>query len=159
MLNKIFCGLNKLKNLTPVKKLRDFGTKLKRKKMQTDFSEERKLVAGLITSVLSGKMIAREALLKFPPECPDLSIKTAWHALCHYESDEDQRKSDEFYAAVQDEYLENIAAEFFKGNGIPANISAEYFKYHEKPLNPNSEDFFGFLAAFESFVNIFEKKR
>ena len=71
--------------------------------------EERKKVAQLIRDVLIGKVCVREAINKFPHNNEDESIQASYHALVHYEADEDLRKRDLLYKEEQDSYLMMIA--------------------------------------------------
>ena len=75
--------------------------------MQQNF-EERRLASELVKKTLLGYIPAREALLKFPPDTKDKSVQAAFHALVHFEADEDLRKRDLLYKEEQDEYLETI---------------------------------------------------
>lgn len=125
-----------------------------KKQEKIDYSEARRFVSKLIREVLTEKMHVKDALLKFPQDTADPSIKASWHALCHFEADEELRARNSEYANEQNDYLAMIAEEFEKGNPLPVNIVEEYKKYYDNPLTPHSEGFTGFLAAFENFVNI-----
>ena len=50
--------------------------------------KNRKYVARLVYAVLTERKTAREAILLFP-ETKDKSIECAYHALVHFEADED----------------------------------------------------------------------
>ena len=67
------------------------------------------MVSRLILNVLCGYMSVKDALLKFPKDVEDESIIAAWHALSHYEADEDLRMENPDYKAEQDDYMEFIA--------------------------------------------------
>ena len=66
-------------------------------KKEASFVAQRKYVGNIIISVLTERIIVRRGLELFPKGCEDESVKTAWHALCHYEADEDIRKQDVEY--------------------------------------------------------------
>ena len=72
--------------------------------------EDRRFVAALIRQVLISRLCVREAILNFPKDTEDKSIQAAFHALVHYEADEDLRARDELYREEQDDYLEFISA-------------------------------------------------
>ena len=84
--------------------------------------EDRVLVAGLIRQVLISRMCVREAILKFPRDTEDKSIHAAYHALVHYEADEDLRNRDNLYREEQDDYLEFLANILENGKNLPENI-------------------------------------
>lgn len=98
---------------------------------KADWTNERKAVADLIMSVLLGKLCVREALLKFPKNCNDKSVEVAWHALMHFEADEDISKNDNVFLSVQIDLLEDIHNILVEGNELPANLIAGYNKYHK----------------------------
>ena len=56
--------------------------------------EARMLVSELIRKVLIGELTVRDAIVNFPANTNDKSIDAAFHALVHYEADEDYRKRD-----------------------------------------------------------------
>ena len=64
---------------------------------------DRILVSRLIMLVLTGQMSVRQALLNFPKNIKDKSIITAYHALIHFEADEELRNSDLMYKEEQNE--------------------------------------------------------
>ena len=83
---------------------------------------EREDVAQLIRSVLIGKFCVREAINQFPHNNEDESIQAAYHALVHFEADEDLRRRDALYKEEQDSYLMMIAEILDKGEDLPFNI-------------------------------------
>ncbi len=93
--------------------------------------QARKLVSGIIIDVLTEKTSVREAIKKFPPDIDDKSVECAFHALLHFEADEDYRSHDKIYAEEQEEYLEYLAGLLAGGEDIPANIIEEYGEYYE----------------------------
>lgn len=116
--------------------------------------ENRKLVAFLIMQVLIGKMSVREATLKFPDARSDKSIQSAFHALIHYEADEDLRASDSLYKEEQDDYLEFISNTLNKGEDLPDNIIKNYAKYYQEAEMPRTKNSKGFWQSFFRFLNI-----
>ena len=93
-------------------------------------NEERTLVAELIRKVLISQICVREAILQFPRDTEDRSIQAAYHALVHYEADEDLRNRDNIYREEQDDYLEFISQTLEIGEDLPDNIIKNYEKYY-----------------------------
>lgn len=122
--------------------------------MFADKKEYRTNVASLIRFVLIGELCVREAILKFPRDCDDKSIDAAYHALVHYEADEDLRKRDELYREEQDDYLEMIASTLEKGDSLPQNIIANYNKYYKETSIPHQNNKVGILKSFFRYLNI-----
>ncbi len=116
--------------------------------------ENRKLVAFLIFQVLVGKMSVREATVKFPDDRSDKSISSAFHALIHFEADEDLRASDPLYREEQDDYLEFIANTLNRGDDLPDNVINNYDKYYKEAEIPHSKNTKGFWKSFFRFLNI-----
>ena len=107
--------------------------------------QARKLVGELLRGALAGKITPLEASSRFPKDIEDKSIDTAFHALMHFEADEDLRAQDTLYAQEQDEYLETISNILISGESIPRNIIAEYNEYYSgSPVYrvENRESFF-----------------
>ena len=92
--------------------------------------EDRRFVAALIRQVLISRLCVREAILNFPKDTEDKSIQAAFHALVHYEVDEDLRTRDELYREEQDDYLEFISNLLERGEDVPENIIQNYEKYY-----------------------------
>ena len=95
-----------------------------------DFAQERKYISTLIVDVVTGNSTVREALLKFPKDLKDPSTIAAYHALIHFEADEDLRATDGIYKQEQDNYIIFIAETFQKGEELPHNIIKEYTDYY-----------------------------
>ncbi len=93
--------------------------------------QSRKIISELIIDILSGKINIQDAIKKFPQNINDESAQCAFHAILHYEADEDYRQHDLLYSEEQKDYLEYIANLFENGEDIPANIIEEYKKYYE----------------------------
>lgn len=116
--------------------------------------ENRKLVAALIRQVLISRVCVREAILNFPRDTEDTSIQAAYHALVHYEADEDLRCRDEVYREEQDDYLEFLADVMERGEDLPQNIIKNYETYYACANIPHEENSKGFLKSFFRFLNI-----
>lgn len=116
--------------------------------------EKRKLVGELLMKVRLGELHVRDALLLFPDETTDKSIMASYHALVHYEADEDLRKRDSLYKDEQDDYLEFLSFTMEKGEDLPENIIKSYEKYYKSANIPHSKDTKGFLESFFRFLNI-----
>jgi hypothetical protein len=119
-----------------------------------DYKEERKIVSRLIYMVLTENLHVRDAILKFPKDVNDSTLKTAYHALIHMESDEDYRKTDLGYKEEQDNYLEFIAQTLQNGNNLPQNIIKSYDKYYKNAQTPHSESMKGLLKSLCRFLNV-----
>lgn len=102
------------------------------KHQEDDVRLLREQVGELIIRVLTDKMLVRNALLEFPQDVTDVSIKCAYHALVHREADDYLRNSDALYKEEQDNYLELVARTLMKGNELPKNIVNNYNKYYRE---------------------------
>lgn len=118
------------------------------------YTEERKIVSRLIYMVLTEKLTVREAILQFPKDINDSTIKTAYHALVHRESDEDYRRRDLDYKDEQDDYLEFIAQILQTGEALPKNIIASYNKYYKDASTPHSGNMKGLIKSLCKFLNV-----
>jgi hypothetical protein len=87
-----------------------------------EYQEERKKVSRLIYMVLAETLDVKDAILRFPKDINDATIKTAYHALIHLEADEDFRKSNLEYKDEQDDYLEFIAQILQTGDALYSSI-------------------------------------
>ncbi len=116
--------------------------------------EERKYVAQLIRYVLIGGICVREALLNYPRATKDPSLVAAYHALIHYEADEDIRLRDALYKEEQDDYLEMLANILDNGEDLPDNVIKNYKKYYKSANIPNGNDTRGLVKSFLRFLNI-----
>ncbi len=99
-------------------------------------------------------MHVRDALLAFPDSTDDKSVMAAYHALVHYEADEDLRHRDELYKEEQDDYIEFLSYILDKGEDLPDNIIKSYERYYKSANIPHSQDTKGFLKSFFRFLNI-----
>lgn len=116
--------------------------------------ENRKKVAELLRRVRLGEIHVRDALLRFPDETEDKSIMASYHALVHFEADEELRLRDNLYREEQDDYLEFLSYIMDKGEDLPENIIKSYEKYYKSANIPHSKDTKGFLESFFRFLNI-----
>lgn len=118
-----------------LQKLHNYQGKKRAHKKEPDYTESRKFVGKIYIGVLTEKITVKEGLLMFPKEAMgDFSIQAAWHALCHYEADEDIRARDIQYCNEQQELLELVAFTFKDGKPLPQNIIASYEKYYDEAL-------------------------
>lgn len=113
----------------------------------------RKFVGRLIYSVLSERRCVREALKLFP-DTMDKNIECAYHALVHFEADEDMRYQDIEYKEAQNDYLEEIAQTLSAGYELPRNIIADYEDYYKGTASLWKSGLQGFLKEFGRFINI-----
>ena len=95
-----------------------------------DYTLERKQVAEIIMDVLVGKITVREGILRFPKNCEDDCLSVAWHALVHFEADEDIAAKDDVFRDVQVDFLEGLYNILVEGHDLPKNLIAGYNKYH-----------------------------
>jgi len=123
---------------------------------QNQFPQEinnRKFVGRLIYSVLTERKCVRDALKLFP-NSKDKNIECAYHALVHYEADEDLRYKDLEYKEEQDEYLEFIAETLVAGKELPRNIIADYEEYYKGIATPWAKGIKGFFKEFWRYINV-----
>ena len=118
-----------------------------------ELSNNRKYVGRLVYSVLTERRCVREALKLFP-DCADKNIECAYHALVHYEADEDIRYKDIEYREAQNDYLEEIAQTLCAGRELPRNIIADYEDYYKGTASLWKNGWQGFLKEFKRFINI-----
>lgn len=119
-----------------------------------EYREERKNVSRLIYMVLAETLSVKEAILRFPKDTNDATIKTAYHALIHHEADEDFRKNNLDYKDEQDDYLEFIAQILQTGDALPQNIIKSYDKYYKNVNTPHSESMKGLIKSLCKFLNV-----
>lgn len=115
--------------------------------------ENKKKVGRLIIAVLTDQINVREAIKKFP-ETDDRNIECAYHALIHYEADEELRNKDIEYREAQNDYLESIAQTLESGKDLPKNIIEEYKPYYTGMANVWDNSFHGLIKEFLRFINI-----
>lgn len=116
--------------------------------------EDRKFVSRLIYLVLAETLHVREAILKYPKDVEDETLKAAYHALIHFEADEDLRRQDLDYKDEQDDYLEFIAETLSSGAELPKNFIKSYNKYYKNINAPHSDGMKGLLKSICKFLNV-----
>ena len=116
--------------------------------------ESRKLVGDILMRVRLGELHVKDAMLLFPDVTDDKSIMAAYHALVHYEADEELRLKDDLYREEQDDYLEFISLTIGKGEDLPENIIRSYERYYKSANIPHTKDTKGFMESFFRFLNI-----
>lgn len=122
-----------------------------------DIINDRIFAAKLLRNVRIGMCSVREALIKFPKDTDDESLIAAYHALIHYEADEDLRRRDELYKEEQDDYLEWLSYILEKGEDLPQNIIDNYKKYYEGAPVIHNKNPKGFFKGFFRILNIGRK--
>lgn len=115
---------------------------------------DKQFVANLIIKVITGQMLTREAILQFPKDTYDVNIITAYHALVHYEADEDFRERDKEYRDEQNNYLIFIAELLNNNKDLPKNIIKEYEKYYTVKRMPSETKFKSVIKELCKFLNI-----
>ena len=103
--------------------------------------------------MLTQRKTVREAISLFP-ETKDKNIECAYHALVHYEADEDLRYKDFEYREEQDDYLEFIAQTLVEGKDLPKNIIADYEEFYHGTARPWTSGLKGFVKEFLRFINL-----
>lgn len=116
--------------------------------MNKKITQDRMFVSKLILQVLAEKISVQKAISNFPAT-NDPSLQASWHAIMHYEADEDVRKYDMDFSQTQDETLEVIAFTLQAGKPLPQNIINEYNKYHDKAVLPKKT---GIKSFFERLI-------
>lgn len=104
--------------------------------------------------VLAETLHVKDAILRFPKDINDATIKTAYHALLHLEADEDFRKCDLDYKDEQNDYLEFIAQILQTGDALPQNIIKSYDKYYKNINTPHSKSMKGLIKSLCKFLNV-----
>lgn len=120
---------------------------------------DRQFVARLLRKVRLGECCVREALLQYPKDTTDESLIATYHALIHYEADEDIRLRDSLYKEEQDDYIEFISYTLEQGEDLPQNLIENYKKYYDSApiLHKNTTE--GFFKGFWKTLNIGFKRR
>ena len=112
----------------------------------------RKMVGILLYDIISRKITPFEAIQKFPKDIDDISVKIAWHAIIHFDSDEDIRKKDNLYAHEQMLYIESLAKILLEGNPLPENILSEYEDLYQETILPKKVTFKEYLKSVFRFI-------
>ena len=119
-----------------------------------DIEEYRVFVSELIRKVLIGELSVRNAITLFPSGTKDKSIEAAFHALIHYEADEDIRRRDILYREEQDDYLTLVFQTLEQGKELPDNIIKNYEKYYKEANIPHAQNAAGTIKGFLRYLNI-----
>lgn len=119
---------------------------------------DRQTVANLLRSVRLGNCSVRQAMLLYPKDTTDESLIAAYHALIHYEADEDLRHRDPLYKEEQDDYIEFLSYILERGENLPTNIIENYKKYYDSAPILHKENTQGLLKSFWRNLNIGFKK-
>ncbi len=112
----------------------------------------RKLVGILLYDIISNKITPFDAVQKFPRDINDTSIKIAWHAIIHFDSDEDIRKNDNLYSQEQIKYLEGIGKILLQGEPLPENILNEYENIYEETVLPKRASVKEYIKSIFRFI-------
>lgn len=122
--------------------------------MNQNSDSDRHYVAGLLRLVRLGQLSVREAMLKYPKDTQDESLVAAYHALIHYEADEDIRARDILFRDEQDDYLEFIYTTLEKGEDLPQNIIDSYKEFYDKAPILHEQNVKGFWKTFWQNLNV-----
>ena len=119
---------------------------------------DRFTVARLLKLVRLGQLSVREALLAYPKDTEDESLIAAYHALIHYEADEDLRRRDQLYKEEQDDYIEFLSYTLERGEDLPANIIQNYKQFYDSAPILHQNNVQGFFKSFWKILNIRRKQ-
>ena len=84
----------------------------------------------------------------------DKNIECAYHALVHFEADEDIRYKDIEYREAQNDYLEEIAQTLSAVKELPRYIIADYPDYYKGTAKLWKNGWHGFVNEFKRFINV-----
>ncbi len=126
--------------------------------MSEEILNDRKLASELLRYVRIGQISVREAMLRYPKDTQDESLIAAYHALIHYEADEDIRARDNLYRQEQDDYIEFIAHILEMGESLPQNIIDNYKQFYDYAPIMHKKNLFGFFKSFWKSLNVKESK-
>ena len=112
----------------------------------------RKFVGILLYDIISRKIPPFEAIQKFPKDIEDSSVKIAWHAIIHFDADEDIRKQDNLHAQEQMSYLESLGKILLEGHPLPENILTEYENLYQETILPKRVTFKEYLKSIFRFI-------
>lgn len=122
--------------------------------MTEDIANNRFYAANLLRLVRLGQLSVKEAMLKYPKDTKDESLIAAYHALIHYEADEDIRAKDILYREEQDDYLEFIYTTLEKGEDLPQNIIDLYKEFYDFAPILHEKNVKGFWKSFWKNINV-----
>ena len=115
---------------------------------------DRIFVGNLLREVRIGNKSVREALMLYPKDTTDESLVAAYHALIHYEADEDLRRRDELYKEEQDDYIEFLSYILGRGEDVPQNIIDNYKNYYDTEPILHEHTIKGFFKGFWKSLNV-----
>ena len=124
--------------------------------MTNNIQDDRIFVSELLRKVRLGQLSVREAMLKYPKDTKDESLIAAYHALIHYEADEDIRARDIMFREEQDDYLEFIYTTLAIGQDLPQNIIDSYKEFYDSAPILHKKNAGGFWKSFWKNLNIKE---
>jgi len=113
----------------------------------------RETTGNLLYSVIANTITPFEATKFFPKNVEDVSLKIAWHALIHYDADEEMRLENPEYAQEQIKYIEMLAKILVEGKELPENILQEYEELYIDTVLPKNYNWWGKVKAFFRFTN------
>ena len=122
--------------------------------MSEELKNDRVYVAKLLRSVRIGDLSVKDAMLKYPKDTTDESLIAAYHALIHYEADEDLRARDELYKEEQDDYIEFLSYTLSLGEDLPKNIIENYKNFYETAPMLHEKNVKGFFKGFWKNLNV-----
>jgi hypothetical protein len=124
--------------------------------MSEQNNNDREYAGKLLRLVRIGELSVRQAMLKYPKDTKDESLIAAYHALIHYEADEDLRAKDELYREEQDDYIEFLAYTLSSGEDLPQNIIDNYKNFYNSAPIMHEKNFKGFIKSFWKSLNVKE---
>jgi hypothetical protein len=126
--------------------------------MPEDNLNDRKIASELLRLVRLGTLSVREAMLRYPKDTKDDSLIAAYHALIHYEADEDIRARDNLYREEQDDYIEFLSSTLERGENLPQNIIDNYKQFYEYAPIMHQKNLWGFFKSFWKSLNVKDKE-
>lgn len=120
---------------------------------EKDYTSQRQYVGNIVIAVITERITVQRALTLFPKGCDDPSVRAAWHALCHYEADEELKNKDIEFNNQQLELLEMIAFTFKDGEPLPQNIIEAYKPYYKDNPISYEKGLSGFLKKLFRFIS------
>ena len=119
-----------------------------------DIIEDRKIVAELLKNVRLKRCTVRQAMLMYPKDTEDESLIATYHALAHYEADEDIRARDILYREEQDDYIDFLSEILENGESLPKNIIENYKQYYDSAPILHKDNPQGFFKSFWKSLNV-----
>ena len=112
----------------------------------------REATGKILYSLISGAILANDAIKFFPRNIEETSVKIAWHAILHFDADEEIRQKDSDYAQEQLKYLELLSKILSQGKELPSNMLEEYENLYIDTIMPKRYDFWGTIKALFRFL-------